>query len=169
MNHGCSTRGRMLWKIRSLNTCFLFCEGLPNGDVGEARGTAFQEIRPWAGFETGNFVKEMLGGATVVRLRWDGGVSFGGTFFGSGSLARVTLVLGGTTVGFLPAPYFGCDTTMEWLALRLRQTTRPWRSFCSKVCTRYKVARSSGPNPAVRKRVWLILQYSPPQKNSDIL
>ena len=27
-----------------------------------ARGTAFQLIRPWAGFKTGDFVKENLGG-----------------------------------------------------------------------------------------------------------
>ena len=43
-------------------TYFLFCKGLPNGDVGGAKGTAFQEIRPCAGFESGDFVKEKLGG-----------------------------------------------------------------------------------------------------------
>ena len=32
--------------------------------VGGARGTGFQEIRPGAGFETGNFTQEMLGGLT---------------------------------------------------------------------------------------------------------
>ena len=40
----------------------------PIDDVGVAKGTAFQEIRPCAGFKTGDFVKEKLGGATVVRL-----------------------------------------------------------------------------------------------------
>ena len=35
---------------------------LSNNDVGGARGTAFQEIRPGAGFESGDFVIEMLGG-----------------------------------------------------------------------------------------------------------
>ena len=29
---------------------------------GAARGTVFQDIRPGAGFETGDFVKEMLRG-----------------------------------------------------------------------------------------------------------
>ena len=49
---------------------FLVCKGLlllSNDDVGVARGTAFQEIRPGAGFKTGDFVEE-VGGATVVRF-----------------------------------------------------------------------------------------------------
>ena len=29
---------------------------------GGARGTVFQDVRPGAGFETSDFVKEMLGG-----------------------------------------------------------------------------------------------------------
>ena len=41
---------------------FRVCKGLSNDDVGGARGTVFQEIWPEAGFETGDFVKEMLGG-----------------------------------------------------------------------------------------------------------
>ena len=47
---------------------FVVCKGLlllllSNDDVGGGtRGTLFQEIRPGAGFETGDFVKEMLGG-----------------------------------------------------------------------------------------------------------
>ena len=53
---------------------FLICQRLSNDDVGVARGTVSQEIRPGAGFKTGDFVEEMLGGATVVRL-WDVGVS----------------------------------------------------------------------------------------------
>ena len=49
----------------------LVCEGLSNDDVGVARGIVFQEIRPEAGFKTGDFVKEKgVGGATTVeRLR----------------------------------------------------------------------------------------------------
>ena len=39
---------------------FLVCKGLSN---------AFQEIRPGAGFETGDFVQEKgVGGATAERL-----------------------------------------------------------------------------------------------------
>ena len=30
--------------------------------VGVAKGTLFQEIRPWAGFKTGDFVKDKSGG-----------------------------------------------------------------------------------------------------------
>ena len=37
-------------------------EGLSNDDVGVARGTVFQAIRPGAGFKTGDFVTEKLGG-----------------------------------------------------------------------------------------------------------
>ena len=37
-------------------------EGLSNDDVGVARGTVFQEIRPGAGFKTGDFGKDKLGG-----------------------------------------------------------------------------------------------------------
>ena len=43
------------------NSIFLFffaCKGLSNDDVGAARGTVFQEIRPGVGFETGDFVKD---------------------------------------------------------------------------------------------------------------
>ena len=31
-------------------------------DIGVARGTVFQKIRPWAGFKTGDFVEEKLEG-----------------------------------------------------------------------------------------------------------
>ena len=41
---------------------------MSNGDVRGARGTVFQEIRPGAGFKTGDFVKRKVGGATVERL-----------------------------------------------------------------------------------------------------
>ena len=47
-------------------------KGLSNDAVGVARGTAFQEIRPGAGFKTGNLVEESWGGGyrrtTVERL-----------------------------------------------------------------------------------------------------
>ena len=46
------------------NTIFIFffaCKGLSNDEIGGARGTVFQEIRWRAGFETGDFVKQMLG------------------------------------------------------------------------------------------------------------
>ena len=56
-------------KNKIIFTCFLVCEGLSNDDVGEPRSTVFQEKRPAAGFKTGDFVKEMLGGATVERRR----------------------------------------------------------------------------------------------------
>ena len=41
---------------------FVAREGLSTDDVGVARGTVFQEIRPWAGFKTGDFVQNKLGG-----------------------------------------------------------------------------------------------------------
>ena len=44
------------------------CKGLSIDDVGVSRDPAFQEIRPGAGLETGDFVKETLGGLTVERL-----------------------------------------------------------------------------------------------------
>ena len=48
-------------------TTFLVCKGLllillSNDDVGAERDTVFQEIRPGAGFKTGDFVKENSGG-----------------------------------------------------------------------------------------------------------
>ena len=43
-------------------SCLLVCEGLSNDDVGVARGTVFQEMRAGAGFKTGDFFKEKLGG-----------------------------------------------------------------------------------------------------------
>ena len=38
----------------------LLQRGLSNADVGAASGTVLQEIRPGAGFKTGDFVKEEL-------------------------------------------------------------------------------------------------------------
>ena len=40
-------------------------EGLSKYGVGVARGSLFQEIRPGAGFKTGDSVKEKLGTTTV--------------------------------------------------------------------------------------------------------
>ena len=47
-------------------TYSLFREGLSTDDVEVAKGTAFQEIRPWAGFETGDFVREKLRGRRMA-------------------------------------------------------------------------------------------------------
>ena len=44
------------------------CKDLTIDNVGVSEHTVFQKIRPGAGFETGDFVIEKLGGATVVRL-----------------------------------------------------------------------------------------------------
>ena len=41
---------------------FLVCQGLSNDDVGVERGTACREIRPGAGFETGDVIEEMFRG-----------------------------------------------------------------------------------------------------------
>ena len=50
--------------------CFLVCEELSNGGVGVARGNVFQETLLGAGFKTGNFVDENIGGrgASVERF-----------------------------------------------------------------------------------------------------
>ena len=47
-------------------THFHACKGLSNDYVGAAWGTVFQEIRPDAGFKTGDFAEEKLG-----RLLWN--------------------------------------------------------------------------------------------------
>ena len=54
---------------KSILTYFHVCIGLSSDVVGAAKGTVFQEIRPGAGFKTGDFVKEKLGGATIERLK----------------------------------------------------------------------------------------------------
>ena len=41
---------------------FLVCKGLSIDGVGVSRDTVFQEVRRGAGFESGDFVKEKLGG-----------------------------------------------------------------------------------------------------------
>ena len=38
------------------------CKGLSIDDVGVSRDIVFQEVRPGAGFETGDFVQEEMGG-----------------------------------------------------------------------------------------------------------
>ena len=55
---------------KSILKHFHACKGLSNDDIGAARGTVFQEIRPGAGFKTGHFVKDKLAvrRATVERL-----------------------------------------------------------------------------------------------------
>ena len=47
---------------KSVSIYFPVCKGLSIDDVGVSRDTAFQEIRPGAGCETGDFVKETSGG-----------------------------------------------------------------------------------------------------------
>ena len=50
-------------RVSAYNTPeYLVCGGLSNDDVRVVRGAVFQEIRPGAGFQTGDFVKEKLGG-----------------------------------------------------------------------------------------------------------
>ena len=58
-------------KTTTIFVYFLVCYRLSNDDVEGARGTVFQAMRPGAGFETADFVKELLGGATVERLAPD--------------------------------------------------------------------------------------------------
>ena len=47
---------------KKIITYDLVCKGLSNDDVGVARGAVLQELRPGAGFKTGGFVEEKLGG-----------------------------------------------------------------------------------------------------------
>ena len=47
---------------QNVSIYFLVCEDLFDDDVGVSRDAIFQEIRPGAGFKTGDFVKEKLGG-----------------------------------------------------------------------------------------------------------
>ena len=55
----------MIW--RKYLRAFLGCKGLSNDDIEVAGATAFQEIRPGAGFNTGDFVEKTLGGRGVVE------------------------------------------------------------------------------------------------------
>ena len=56
----------MLWKNESITYCLL-CKGRSNDDVGVARGSVFQEIRPGSGFKTGDFVKEKTGDTFALQ------------------------------------------------------------------------------------------------------
>ena len=52
--HGSSIRGNRCYEKKVKSPCFLVCKGRSNDDVGVASGTVIQEIRPGAGFETGD-------------------------------------------------------------------------------------------------------------------
>ena len=52
---------------KKLPIYFLGCKGRSIDDVGVSRDTAFQEIRPGAGFETGDFVKKKFFGGGYRR------------------------------------------------------------------------------------------------------
>ena len=57
----CSTQKRIK-QLKTKYPYFLVCKGLSIDDLGVSRDTTvFREIRPGAGFETGDFVKEKLG------------------------------------------------------------------------------------------------------------
>ena len=61
--HGCSTRGRMLYRRKKALIYFLFAMDYRTMRSGWQRGSVFQEIRPGAGFiKTGDFVGQKLGG-----------------------------------------------------------------------------------------------------------
>ena len=77
---------------KSILKKFHVCKGLSNDDVGAARGTAFREIRPVAGFKTGDFVEEKLGGFTVERLR-EGILLFSKTGFERGTIVLSEVLL----------------------------------------------------------------------------
>ena len=64
-------------------------KGLTTDDVGVSRDIAFQEIRPGAGFETADFVKEgKLGGLPCSETQ----------MLGWGGYRRMTLLLASATV-----------------------------------------------------------------------
>ena len=59
----------MLSTKRYLSVYIFTCKDRSNDDVGVSRDAVFQEVRPGeVGFETGDFVEEKLGGATIERL-----------------------------------------------------------------------------------------------------
>ena len=47
---------------KTFSNIFLRAKGLSNDDVGVSRDTDFQDIRPGAGFKTGDFVGRKVGG-----------------------------------------------------------------------------------------------------------
>ena len=57
----------MILKEKYPQTLFRAKKGLSIDDVGVSRDTAFQEIRPGAGFEAGDFVREKLGSYYYCR------------------------------------------------------------------------------------------------------
>ena len=96
--HGRSTRGKDAMKTKKSSYdifFFLVCRGRSNDDVrgGGARGTVFQEIRPGAGFKTGDFVE---------KKSWRG-------------LYRTTTQIFATNLGYQPLynwkPVFGDNIT----------------------------------------------------------
>ena len=56
------TTRRCICYAKNIFMYFLVDERVSNDDVGVARAAIFQEIRPKAGFKTGDFVEKMLGG-----------------------------------------------------------------------------------------------------------
>ena len=48
--------------MKKIFPCIFLCKGRSNDDVGVARSTVFQEIRPAAGFKNGDIGKKELGG-----------------------------------------------------------------------------------------------------------
>ena len=61
--NGSSTQRRILLNKRVSIYMYTFvCKCLTIDDVEVSRDTGFQDIRPGAGFETGDFVNEKLGG-----------------------------------------------------------------------------------------------------------
>ena len=54
-------------KEKKKSSCvFRFAKELSNDDAGVASGAVFQEVRPGAGFKTGNFAKGKLGSTAIV-------------------------------------------------------------------------------------------------------
>ena len=60
-----------------VSTYVLVCAKVYRSMTSGCRGTPYcrRYVRPGAGFETGDFIEEMLGGATVERLIDTGGAT----------------------------------------------------------------------------------------------
>ena len=55
--------------MKKISSCILLvCNGVSNDDIEVERGTVFQEIRPRAGFKTGDFIKKSWGGLPFPAL-----------------------------------------------------------------------------------------------------
>ena len=63
------TRKDAMTKHMLIHFFVFFCKGLWNGDVAVARGTFFQEIRPGAGFKTGDSLKKSW--CSYRRTTWE--------------------------------------------------------------------------------------------------